>query len=326
MNKQDNIIAFPGNTRGSANAPRLTSRLSAEAGQAQAKVLNLAAKRAVRPRAVAEVTRQRPLTINEVWDALNEARIEMHYQPQYDLATGEIIAAEALLRLVDGQGQLVYPDRFIELVEHSDLIVPLGRAVIERVCANLVQIRADGGVLPHVAINLAAHQLNSDDGLVGFIDDTLAEHGLAYADLEFELTERQRLDTNGEGSPALVALATRGAKITIDDFGIGYSSVVCLTELPIGAFKLDRALIGRLPEDETMQSVVTALLKLAEHLKLDVVAEGVETQAQHQWLTDAGCPAVQGFGYAKPMPLDQLQALLVEGARSGISINAATLG
>ena len=325
MNKHDNIIAFPANARRPANAPRLLRAGSAGAGQAPATVLDLAAKRSVRAKANATATRQRPLTMNEVWDALNQDRIEMHYQPQYDLATGEIMGAEALLRLVDGQGQLVYPDRFSELVETSDLIVPLGRAVIERVCADLVQIRAEGGVLPRVAINLAAHQLNSDDGLVGFIDDTLAEHSLAYTDLEFELTERQRLDTNGQGSPALIALASRGAKITIDDFGIGYSSVVCLTELPISTFKLDRALIGRLPEDETMQSVVTALLKLAEHLGLDVVAEGVETQAQHQWLKDAGCPSGQGFGYAKPMPIAKLQVLLNENIQPDITINAASL-
>ena len=169
MTKQDNIIAFPGNARRPAHAPRIG------AGDRQAQVLDLAAKRAVRAQASATDKRQRPLTMTEVWDALHQQRIEMHYQPQYDLASGEIMGAEALLRLIDGQGQLVYPDRFIELVEHSDLIVPLGRAVIEQVCTDLVEIRAAGGVLPRVAINLAAHQLNSDEGLVGFIDDTLAE-------------------------------------------------------------------------------------------------------------------------------------------------------
>jgi EAL domain-containing protein (putative c-di-GMP-specific phosphodiesterase class I) len=321
MSKQNNIIAFPT----AAQRPRWQAPAGHRSG-----VCNLTAHRAQQAKSLAqdkapakgttkadtkadtEDKANRPLPLGEVWDALNAGRIQMHYQPQYDLTTGEIMAAEALLRLVDTDGELVYPDRFIELVEHSDMIVPLGRAVIEQVCTDLVATRAAGRVLPRVAINLSAHQLNCDTELLGFLDQTLVAHGLNYSDLEFELTERQRLDSASDGVAVLNVLAARGSRIVIDDFGIGYSSVVCLTELPISAFKLDRALIGRLPEDAAIQSVVQCLLKLADHLELDVVAEGVETPAQHAWLVEAGCLSGQGFGYARPMAFDALQDLLRE--------------
>ena len=285
------------------------------AGREPARILDLETRRAARARATAAATHNRPLTIAEVWKALDEGRLTLHYQPQYDLDNGELLAAEGLVRLIDREGGLVYPDRFIELVEHSDLVVPLGRAVIERACADLVAVRAAGAVLPRVALNLSARQLNCDDELLAFLDQTLTSRGLAYPDLEFELTERQRLSAEGDGRHALEALANCGARITIDDFGIGYSSVVCLTELPIRAFKLDRALISRLPEDESIQSVVSCLLDLASLLDLDVVAEGVETRAQHEWLSRAGCPAAQGFGLARPVAVQALQGLLTETDR-----------
>ena len=262
--------------------------------------------------AIATPTTDAPLTVSDICDALNEGRIEMHYQPQYDMLNRQTVAAEALVRLIDVDGQLVYPDRFIEMVEQSDLIVPLGRAVIEQVCADLATCRAEGFALQRIAINLSANQLNIDTTLLGFIDQMVALYGLSYHDLEFELTERQSLTPNCEGIALLNALAERGSRIVIDDFGIGYSSMVYLTKLPISAFKLDPALVSRLPEDKTMQCVVNSLLALAANLDLDVVAEGIETTEQNQYLTRAGCPFAQGFGYAKPMVVSDLCSFLTE--------------
>jgi EAL domain-containing protein (putative c-di-GMP-specific phosphodiesterase class I) len=262
----------------------------------------------------------RALTPGEVWDALNDDRLVIHYQPQYDMRTGETIAAEALVRLVDGDGQLVYPDRFITLVEQSDLIVPLGRAVIEQVCADLAVCRTEGSVIRRMAINLSARQLNIDTTLLSFIDQVLAHHGLKHSDLEFELTERQSLTPHCEGLAVLDALAERGARIVIDDFGIGYSSIVYLAELPVTALKLDRALVSRLPDERTMQTLVESLLALAVNLDLDVIAEGIETNAQNEYLVRAGCPYAQGYGYAKPMYIADLLTFMSEGnapARQG---------
>ena len=111
------------------------------------------------------LAKDEPLTAGDIWNAIAEQRMVMHYQPQYDMSTGKTVAAEALVRLVDVAGQLIYPDRFIEMVEQSDLIVPLGRAVIEQVCADLAAFRAEGFALQRIAINLSANQLNIDSGL-----------------------------------------------------------------------------------------------------------------------------------------------------------------
>jgi EAL domain-containing protein (putative c-di-GMP-specific phosphodiesterase class I) len=253
-----------------------------------------------------------PLTGGDIWEAIAEQRIVMHYQPQYEMQSNQTVAAEALVRLFDAEGQLIYPARFIDMVEESDLIVPFGRAVIEQVCADLAACRADGYTLQRIAINLSANQLNSDTSLLEFTDEVVERYGLTYSDLEFELTERQNLTPNCEGFRLLTALAERGARIVIDDFGIGYSSITYLTELPITAFKLDRTLISRLPEDKAMQSVVKSLLMLAADLELEVVAEGIETQDQNDYLARAGCLLGQGFGYAKPMDLANFQTFLAQ--------------
>ena len=310
MKPSNNIIAFPvAAAAGRARQPQQHN--------AAPTIIDLSSRRADAEAA----TVQQPsysLTPGEVWDALNDGRLQMHYQPQYDLVTGMTVSAEALIRLVDTDGQLIYPDRFIEMVEGSDLIVPLGRAVIEQVCADLAASRAAGITLQRVAINLSARQLKTDAGLLDFIDRTLVVNGLQHDDLEFELTERQGLSPDCLGLLVLSALAERGARIVIDDFGIGYSSIIYLTALPTAAFKLDRALVSRLTEDQTLQSVVKSLLTLAKDLKLDVVAEGIETDEQRDYLAQAGCPYGQGFGYAKPMPIGDLQAFLTErGAVTG---------
>ena len=252
------------------------------------------------------------LSPGEVWEAISDHRVAVHYQPQYDMRSGKTVAAEALVRLIDDEGQLVYPDRFIDPVEQRDLIVPLGRAVIEHVCIDLAACRAAGLPIQRVAINLSAHQLVADTRLLSFVDQMLARHGLKHEDLEFELTERHSLRPDCEGHLVLNALAHRGSRIVIDDFGIGYSSVVYLAELPIAAFKLDRTLIARVLDDGPGRALVDSLLALAENMGLDVVAEGVETKAQSDYLDSAGCPFAQGSGYARPMPIDELRALVEE--------------
>lgn len=252
------------------------------------------------------------LSPGEVWDALNSDRLVVHYQPQYDMQSGKPVAAEALVRLIDTDGELVFPDRFIDPVESRDLIVPLGREVIEHVCVDLARFRARGLAIKRIAINLSAYQLTADTGLLSFVDQTVTRHGLQHEDLEFELTERHSLQTQSEGHEVLCALADRGARIVIDDFGVGYSSVVYLAELPVSAFKLDRALVAGLHEDGPARTLIDGLLALARNMGHDVVAEGVETKAQGDYLEAAGCPLAQGYGYARPMSVDYLMALVAE--------------
>ena len=250
------------------------------------------------------------LSVSDIWDAVNQRRIAVHYQPQYDMRTGRAVAAEALVRIVDTDGAIIYPDQFIDLVEDSDLCVPVGRALLARVCADIAACRKAGIPLQRIAVNLSARQLESDTGFPDLVDAMIERNGLRYEDLEFELTERQVLEPACEGRESLIALADRGARIALDDFGMGYSSVVYLTDLPVSSFKLDRVLIARLLEDDRTQSVVTHLLELAANLGLEVVAEGVETHEQHTFLTNAGCHFAQGFGFAMPLAFDDLQQFL----------------
>ena len=301
--KSDNIVTFP--TAAAAGRRRQPTP------RGPAPVVDLSSRRAD-AKADAASRSDYLLTSSEVWGALTDGRLSVHYQPQYDMGSGDTVSAEALVRLIDIDGKMIYPDRFIEMVEQSELIVPLGRTVIERVCVDLANCRAAKIPLPRIAINLSARQLRVDAGLLDFIDRMLLLHGLDYSDLEFELTERQSLTPDCSGLMVLSELAKRGARIVIDDFGIGYSSIVYLTALPTAAFKLDRALVNRLTVDHARQAVVKSLLTLAQDLGLDVVAEGVATHEQHEYLHRAGCPYAQGFGYAKPMPIGDLLVFVVE--------------
>jgi EAL domain-containing protein (putative c-di-GMP-specific phosphodiesterase class I) len=255
MVQDSKIITFPAATAAG------TSHQHEASADAMPAVIDFAShRRATNANTAATAVERatRELTTDEVWDALNDNRLLMHYQPQYDMRTGKTVAAEALVRLVDRDGQLVGADCFIELAEQSDLIAPLGRAVIEQVCSDLASFRADGNDIGRVAINLSARQLNIDTTLPSFIDQMVDNYGLKYGDLEFELTERQGLGPQCAGLAVLDALAQRGTRIIIDDFGIGYSSIAYLAELPVSAFKLDRALVNRLPEDKTMQTLVNS--------------------------------------------------------------------
>jgi EAL domain-containing protein (putative c-di-GMP-specific phosphodiesterase class I) len=252
------------------------------------------------------------LTAADVWRAMCEDRICVHYQPQYEISTGKMVAAEALVRLVDRSGQLIYPDHFIYSAENCDLIAQLGRTVIDRVCATIASIRADSYELQRVAINLCAHQLNVDTHLTDFVDETLAGYGLDHSDLEFELTERQEIKPDSSGMAVLRALAARGGRIVIDDFGMGFSSMSYLTasELPVTSIKLDRASISPLVKDRNVERLVRNILTLAAELGLEVVAEGVEFMEQNQCLMEMGCTYAQGYGYARPMSADDLRAFI----------------
>lgn len=313
------VDSDPNKTQGNSN---ITYAAATAVGRANnneasrgpiAKVIDLQAhRRAAAVKAQASAIEQPDCagTPAKVWDALVNDRLVMHYQPQYEMRTGTTVAAEALVRFIDTDGKLVYPENFIGAVEESDLIVSLGRAVIEQVCADLAACRAEGHAIRRMAINLSARQLKVDTSLLSFIDQIVARNGLTYVDLEFELTERQCLRPTSEGLHVLNALASRGARIVIDDFGVGYSSIVYLTELPVSAFKLDLAFIRRLPEDGVVKILIENLLALATNLNLDVIAEGVETLAQHEFLCQAGCAYAQGFGFAKPMNVNDLQSFM----------------
>ena len=245
-------------------------------------------------------------TLGQLWHAIEHDRVVNHYQPLFDLDTGRVVAAEALVRVEDENGELMFPDRFIELAESSGMIVPLGRAVIRQVCADLANWRRRGVSIGRVSINLSAQQLNVDDVLATFVAKMLDLHDLCHSDLEFELTERQALDLAGPARQTLQALVDAGARLALDDFGVGFSSLSYLTELDVHTVKLDRTMTHKLPEHVATATVTRHILAMAVDLGLTVVGEGIETQAQRNHLQFAGCHLGQGFLLARPMSQEAL--------------------
>ena len=248
--------------------------------------------------------------LGQLWDAILEDRVVVHYQPQYEFKTGRIMGVEALARFQDESGQLYFPDRFIVAAEESGMVVPLGRAVIQHAVQDLASWRADGLTLDRAAINLSAHQLDLDHNLVSFIGRSLSKAGLSWGDVEFELTERQLLETGSPGMFSLAAMIALGARLALDDFGTGFSSISYLNSLEVHTIKLDRDMIRRMPLEKTAGVIARHMLNLAADLEMEVVAEGIETDEQYEYLAGTSCHYAQGFKLARPMPTQALSSLL----------------
>ncbi len=245
-----------------------------------------------------------PDTLGELWDALSSGRVVVHYQPQINLQSGATVAMEALVRFLDAQGRLRYPSEFIDLVEDTSLIVGLGRAVTAQVCRDLARWRrgAPGGP-ERVAINVSPVQLSRDPRYVDFVAEELCRYGLSFESLEFEITERQLLATGSNAVDTVRALSSQGARISLDDFGTGYSSLSYLATLPVDALKLERSMTSKLPGDPVAARIIGQIVALASALELEVVAEGIETEAQSLALRKLGCTLGQGFVYGAPASL-----------------------
>ncbi|MBS0444798.1 MAG: bifunctional diguanylate cyclase/phosphodiesterase [Proteobacteria bacterium] len=237
--------------------------------------------------------------LGELRHALANDQFELYFQPKIDARSGQITAAEALLRWQHPQRGTVLPDKFIPLAERSGLIEPIGDWVIEAACK---QARAwrDKGLRMRVAINLSAHQMRQDD-LADRIADALRRHRVHPSLLTCEITESAAMEDTSATHETFRRLGEMGAHVSIDDFGTGYSSLAYLRRLPAEELKIDRQFIMDLDHSADARAVVDAVMKLAHALGLKVVAEGVETPRQHEILCDLGCDELQGYLFAKPM-------------------------
>ena len=250
--------------------------------------------------------------------AIRDAELELHYQPQLDLISGEVEALEALVRWRHPERGLVPPDQFIPLAEELGLMVPMGDWILETACAQLQQWRADGMADIRVAVNLSAHQFNCST-LLDHVLHSIDKSGLAATDLELELTESSVMRDPEATANTLRALSDAGVRIAIDDFGTGYSSLAYLKRFPLHSLKIDRSFVSDIPGDLNDAAIVKTIIALAEHLGLQVVAEGVETVEHLEFLQANGCRYVQGFLLARPVPAQEIPALVAElGARYAI--------
>jgi len=240
--------------------------------------------------------------------AMEQGLFRLHYQPQISLSTGQLLGAEALLRWTDSELGSVSPALFIPLAEESGFIVTLGNWVLEEAVRQAV-VWQNAGTPVTVSINVSALQFQQTD-FVQIVASVLRCAGLSPHFLELELTESILVKDANEALERLHALAALGVVMSIDDFGTGYSSLAYLKKFPISKLKIDRSFVMGLPDDESDRAIVSATIGMARGLKLKVVAEGVETMAQRNYLASLGCEAFQGYLCSPGLPAIEFEQLM----------------
>jgi len=250
---------------------------------------------------------------NDLYKALERDELRLHFQPQFDCATGRISGAEALLRWEHG-GKLVPPSDFIPLAEETGLIVAMGEWVLRRACIMAQQWRERSGWPLRVAVNLSAVQLDQAD-IPSLVAQVLRETGLPPTALELEITESVVVRESLRAADILTQLRAVGVSIAIDDFGVGYSSFAYLRELPVDRLKLDRSFLSSIPESPGDSRLVAALIAMGHRLEVGIVAEGVETPEQTAFLVTHGCDEAQGYHLGRPMNEAAFEALLMAHSR-----------
>ncbi|MEO8005624.1 MAG: EAL domain-containing protein [Betaproteobacteria bacterium] len=242
-------------------------------------------------------------------NALNNREFVLYYQPKIDLATGSITGVEALIRWISPQFGFVPPGEFISIAEETGLIVPIGRWVAQTACVQNRAWQKSGLPQLRIAINISARQM-SDKGLVEFISDTVRKTGLTVESLELEITESAVMSNQGHAEKVLAEFKQLGFHLTMDDFGTGYSSLAYLKRFPFDSVKIDQSFVRGIPESKDDGAIVEAIIAMAHSLQLKVVAEGVETKAQADFLRKLGCDQAQGYHYSKPIPSSDIVKLL----------------
>ncbi|HEY4176099.1 MAG TPA: EAL domain-containing protein [Kofleriaceae bacterium] len=241
--------------------------------------------------------------------AIEREEMCLFYQPIVDLASGNIVGFEALMRWAHPERGLVDPDRFIALAEETGLIRPLGRWAIDAACAQLVAFRRATPQPLVMSVNVSANQL-SELGFATHVARALHEHSLPPSLLEVELTESTMMQGTAIEAHELGALRDLGVSLALDDFGTGYSCLASLQQLNVGKLKIDQSFIAPLGTSEERPEIVTAIIALARALHLDIVAEGIETTAQLELLRSLGCTHGQGFLFSPPVSAGDATALL----------------
>jgi len=248
---------------------------------------------------------ERVLLEGQLRRAIEQGELLLHYQPQVDLSSGQVIGVEALVRWRHPEHGVLSPDRFIPIAEDSGLIVPLGDWVLRSACAQGKAWLDSGIDFGRVCVNIAGLQLRRGR-LRDSVQRILAETGLPPERLELEITESFIMGQPKQNVDLLISLREFGVALAIDDFGTGYSSLAHLKQIPIDKLKIDQSFIRDLPDDDNDSAIARAVIALGHSLQFKVIAEGVENTAQQEFLQSAGCDQAQGFLYRRPVPAEAL--------------------
>jgi diguanylate cyclase (GGDEF)-like protein len=242
--------------------------------------------------------------------AIERQELHLHYQPRVDASSGEIVGAEALIRWHHPQMGSISPGRFIPLAEERGLIIEIGEWVLTEACRQNRRWQDMGLKAIPIGVNVSALQLTDRD-FADKVANVLSSSGLAPQYLELELTESVVMRQPELVIATLCSLKALGLALSIDDFGTGYSSLSYLKKLPLDKLKLDQSFVRELPFEADNAAIVEAILLMAKALKLEVIAEGVETQAQLDFLRAHQCDEIQGFYFSKPLPANEFPRMLM---------------
>lgn len=241
--------------------------------------------------------------------AIVAKEFQVYYQPKIDLISRRIVGLEALVRWVKADGTIIPPDHFIPIADDTGLIIPISEFVFDEACLQLSQWHKMGFKDLTMAINLSGRQFQHDD-LLDTISDTVLKANIPYSSIELELTEQVFISNIKSHTNFMNAARKLGMTLAIDDFGVGYSSLSYLKHFPINVLKIDRSFIQDLPQDKDDATITQTIISLARSLDLNLVAEGVETEEQVEFLIDRGCYVGQGFLFSRPIPSHEMTTFL----------------
>lgn len=248
--------------------------------------------------------------------AVESRDFKLFFQPLVSLADGKMVGAEALIRWRDAELGDISPAEFIPIAEESGLIVGLGDWVLREACRVRQEWRHLQLDIPPVSINMSGVQLRQLGCVEGLLD-VLTAYDVPASDIEVEVTETGLLDTSAVSRENLVRMRNAGVKLALDDFGVGFSSLAHLRDLPIHRLKIDRSFTVECMRDARTLTIVKAVIEMARSLGISVTAEGIETQAQQTWMQHLGCDAAQGYLFARPMPADDFIKLFIDRRGTG---------
>ncbi len=256
---------------------------------------------------LSEQIRERANIIHALQQAvLADDQFELYYQPKVSLHSGKIEGMEALIRWQSPEYGFVLPGRFIPLAEETGLIMPIGEWVLLRGCQDFMQLKKEGLNLNHISLNLSNVQMNHGD-MIQLVDRIIGQTGIHPEEIELEITESYIATNVEEAISTLKDFRAMQVRLAVDDFGTGYSSMSYLQKLPITRIKVDKSFVDGLPNDRDSRAIVRAIINLAKSFELEVTAEGVEQEDQFHFLESEGCDEIQGYYFARPMPLSDFK-------------------